>query len=304
MPSYSGPYLAPPEKPQVDPAVLHLVDISKGKVLPAPGWGGGPVTPGGVSIASTGGASSGGPAAQILSLPNPIEEEFTSSGRCLSPAAHKAGQLTYGIYEGGGITTAASPLPRSPVSGKARWRQAKEKQQQEEEEVQQQQQQRRTSVISEEAQEDEEPAAATETLQLRAQDRDVGGAGKDESHRVVATVAGSALPAVNSPRAGAVRAAGAALSGEPASGGWKGVAVPSPRDGGGSGGSGGSSLGGKSSVEDQAKRRREATARIDTEMEVALWIEGTTGETFPGKFWSSLKDGGKRQNVVCFEVPK
>lgn len=37
----------------------------------------------------------------------------------------------------------------------------------------------------------------------------------------------------------------------------------------------------------------EALDRTGAEMEVALWIEGVTGITFPGKFWSSLKDGGK-----------
>ncbi|CAM9886110.1 unnamed protein product [Discosporangium mesarthrocarpum] len=37
--------------------------------------------------------------------------------------------------------------------------------------------------------------------------------------------------------------------------------------------------------------RKEALMRADAEAMVALWIEGVTGETFPGKFWSSLKDG-------------
>lgn len=302
MPSYSGPYLSPPEKPEVDPAVLHLVDLSKGNVVPAPAWGGEPVTPGGVSIASTGGASTGGAAAaaQMLYLPNPVEEEVTSSGRCLSPAAHKAGQLTYGIYEGGGATaTTNQPLPVSPVVGRAGWRHAKEKQQEgggEEEKADEQQ--GATPAISEEAAivVEEEQAATNKfftKLQAPDPDHDVGGAGRRYGGDKVVAVAESALPAVNSPRAAAGPAARVALSREPASGGWKRVTVASPREGDGGGGGGGGSLGGKDSVEDQARRKREATARSDTEMEVALWIEGTTGITFPGKFWTSLKDGGE-----------
>lgn len=286
MPSYSGPYLAPPEKPQVDPAVLHLVDLSKGNIVPAPGWGGGPATPGGLSIASTGGASTGGAAAQMLSLPNQVEEEITSSGRCLSPAAHKAGQLTYGIYEGGGVTKANPVLPISPVVRRAGWRQPVENQ--EEEEEGKEEQKGASPAISEGA--EEEPTEAKEISQLQAQDGDVGRAGGGGGDRVAETVAKSALPTAKSPTASAVPTVRVALSREPAGGDWNRVTVGSPREG-----DGGGSSGRKDSVEDQARRRREATARSDTEMEVALWIEGTTGETFPGKFWTSLKDGGEAQ---------
>lgn len=55
--------------------------------------------------------------------------------------------------------------------------------------------------------------------------------------------------------------------------------------------------------EDELRSREEAAARADTQMEIALWIEGVTGVTFPGKFWSSLRDGGEASSGFPVPVP-
>lgn len=304
MPSFHGPYLAAPEKPQVDPAVLHLVDLAKGNVVPAPGWGG-PVTPGAVSTASTGGANSavGAAGPSMLSLPK-NHHASTGSG-CLSPAAHEAGKLTYGIYEGGGVAT-VKPLATSPIVGRSGGQQLQGR--------------RCGGGGGEEGEAGETDSAAAETVaealqeQLQAADDE-----QQQNNRAVAAAGGvgnavaaieyaeSALPAVNTPRAtplptprGTPRGASAAR--EPMTpGNWtRAMSISTPTRGPAGGdaaadGGGGKKKGfGPGSLEEQAKRRREATARTDAEMEVALWIEGVTGETFPGKFWSSLKDGGEK----------
>lgn len=275
MPSYRGPYLAAPEKPQLDPAVLHLVDLAKGNIVPAPGWGG-PVTPGAVSTASTGGANTDVGAGHGLSLPKRAEADltFTSAhgGCCLSPAAHEAGKLTYGIYEGGGVAT--KPLATSPIVSRSGCRRAAGA---------------REGGEAEAAVTAATTAAAAKALeeQIQAEEQDrAGGAGVAV---VMAAVeyAESALPVVNTPRV-ALRSPRGESSREPAgSNDGRTTSMSTPRGDGELGFYPGS-------VEEQANRRSEATARSDTEMEVALWIEGVTGETFPGKFWSSLKDGGEK----------
>ena len=285
MPSFQGPYLAAPEKPQVDPAVLHLVDLAKGNVVPAPGWGG-PVTPGAVSTASTGGGRSAvGAAGPSLSLP---KNHHASNSGCLSPAAHEAGKLTYGIYEGGGVAT-KPPLATSPIVGRSGG----------------QQRQRQPCGGQGGAGETDSAAAETaaealqEQLQAEEQQDDQAAAAAAAGGVGVAVAAveyaESALPVVNTPRRiSPLPTPKRASTREPTTrgGNWTGTMSSStPTRGREADGKKGF---GPGSVEEQAKRRREATARTDAEMEVALWIEGVTGETFPGKFWSSLKDGGEK----------
>lgn len=316
IPSFSGPYLEAPEKPEVDPAVLHLVDLAKGNIVPAPAWGGeGPGTPDAVSTASSNcgtnkNSSNGAAVVEPLSLPKHDEEEGTSSGCCLSPAAQQAGKLTFGIYEGGGVRTEEaegaskrpSALVLSPgaVTGGGR-RKSEE------------------DVAAEGAQ----AATVAQALdaQLEAEDRlavgggSGGGGGRGRGGTGVrpqgaaVEYAESALTVVNTPRAAMPTPKGTP-SREPASSSWRTPGRPRQREEGGGGdgeddGDGGSSgktglgmIGGDSAEDQGARKRKEATAQRDTELEVALWIEGVTGETFPGKFWSSLKDGGKRSAYV------
>lgn len=289
MSSYHGPYLAAPEKPKADPAVLHLVDLAKGNVVPAPGWGG-PMTPGAVSTTSMGGANTavGAGRGRALSLPrNHHTSDRDRDSGCLSPAAHEAGKLTYGIYEGGGVTT--KPLATSPVVRRSGGQQRAAADDDPDD------------VRGEKGETD--PAAtgtAAEALkeQLQAEDllqeRSAGGVGGVAVAVVAVEYAESALPVVNTPRAqlATPRKTRATSSRELMNRGVRTLSISTPRreDGGGGGGKKGF---GPGSLEEQAKKRREATARSDAEMEVALWIEGVTGETFPGKFWSSLKDGGE-----------
>ncbi|CAM9704267.1 unnamed protein product [Choristocarpus tenellus] len=56
----------------------------------------------------------------------------------------------------------------------------------------------------------------------------------------------------------------------------------------------------KHNREKERSLRREAIAQADAAILAAWWIEGVTGETFPGKLWSSLRDGGlTRANSMC-----
>lgn len=68
--------------------------------------------------------------------------------------------------------------------------------------------------------------------------------------------------------------------------------------------------------DDGCRLRREAITRADAELEAALWIEGVTGVTFPGKFSSSIRDGGEKRSsipnrhvssttsVLLYEIPE
>ena len=312
MPSYTGPYLAAPDKPQADPAVLHLVDIAKGNVVPAPGWGGGgggggggQVTPGAISAASsTSGGSGAAPnnnssgraavaAAGQLSLPPYAEHEMASNGCCLSPAAHAAGKLTYGIYEGGGGASAATPAatPKRPVlspvangrEGGGGWRGPGRGRA----EVGAERPPGAAATAAGMGEAAAAVAAKALEAQLQAEEQARGGgdadagAGGGRGLTVAVDYAESALPVVNTPRVALPTPR------EPMNGTWRTMSMVTPgRERGERG------FGGADTAEDYARRKREATAQSDTEMEVALWIEGVTGETFPGKFWSSLKDGG------------
>lgn len=53
--------------------------------------------------------------------------------------------------------------------------------------------------------------------------------------------------------------------------------------------------------DDGCRLRREAIARADAELEAALWIEGVTGVTFPGKFSSSVRDGGETRSYILYQ---
>lgn len=230
MPEFSGPHLSSPDPPDVDPAAKAVVDISKGR-LPAPGWGAPTLGDGSCGAAAGATAQVAGveigvvlpvPDTQLsfpLNMPHLIMDQPSGGDggepRCLSPAAHAAGRLTYGIYEGGGGGNEDMPARTTNYGGIA-----------------------------------------------------AGEAG-----------AGSADPCVHGTRAAIGRIDGT-----------RGTSTR--RDGTGIGGA----VEDLESVLAKAQERKqweEAIAQADSQMEVALWIEGVTGVTFPGKFWSSLKDGGK-----------
>lgn len=228
MPDFPGPHLSAPDRPEVDPAVKAVVDIAKGNT-PTPPWATKaptPVTPRKMAGSADGfnaagkshtvhsGSVLGTPSRSVhLTLPN--REKFTAAyepGCSLSPAAHAAGQLTYGIYEGGGgcSTPLAVPTESFFVAG-------------------------RTHVDSNDC--------------TPHRSRDGAGCSNGADGHQTDTNTGKVLRR--------------ALS-----------------------------------REEELRRRKQAVARVDAEMEVALWIEGVTGVTFPGKFWSSLKDGGKGRTSV------
>lgn len=285
MPSFRGPYLAAAEKPQLDPAVLHLVDIAKGNVVPAaPGWGGGPLTP-----VSAGGAANNTDALQPLSLPKHAEVDAATPGAgCLSPAAHEAGKLTYGIYEGGGVAAAAATKPRATPAPAAAARSGGGEQAAAAAADADADARRRGGAESVAAQ---AAAAAVLEEQLQAEEQDGRAAGGTGMTVAAVEYAESALPVLNTPRVAPptpMRRERGSSREATSSNRWMTASVLTPREDGTQ--QQGLDPG---SLEEQAKRRREATAQIDNEMEVALWIEGVTGETFPGKFWSSLKDGGE-----------
>ncbi|CAM9553569.1 unnamed protein product [Ectocarpus sp. 4 AP-2014] len=299
MPSYHGPYLGAPDKPEVDPAVLHLVDIAKGNVVPAVG-----VAPAGASVSSSGKKGSRAAAAaaaaaglEPLSLPKHDGEDGTTSSRCcLSPAAYEAGKLTYGVYEGGGGAPAPAKPPRTPGATRTARLRAARTPGPDDAGVVSGEQAAGGGTTDAQRRQAQEPASAAAlggkrnggagAVAREGSERGGGGGGGAVEY------AESALSVANTPRRcnpmmmPSPRAEGASTPrgevGGDGSGGSDGGAVASDYYGFGRS---------SSSVEDQARRRREATAQNDAEMEVALWIEGVTGETFPGKFWSSLKDG-------------
>lgn len=163
---------------------------------------------------------------------------------CLSPAAHAAGQLTYGVYEGGGTATPNATPSRS-----------------------------RMAVAT-----DPESALYTPcSVRLRGVTKANAMAGEDMSDLGGAAVVDAAFD-----QGGCQSGCGV---GESSScGGIRGRRSRRTL-----------------SQEEQVQRRKQLLQRIDAELEVALWIEGVTGVTFPGKFWSSLKDGGKFV-LVCWTI--
>lgn len=295
MPHFNGPYLSTPDKPEVDPAVKAVVDIAKG-ILPtaAPGWGPA-ATPRRAAAAAGAVGEAGSPCnpqqSLHISLPRSVHDGAGSPSVCLSPAAHATGQLTYGVYEGGGTPAATSKLrpPRCGGSGSGgggggggdsgAGNGSNSK--------------RGVGGGSGSQGGDAQPRTAEVLAAQREVDKGCGGpslrsgAVGDGGVAPLAEYAGSTLPVLNTPRAlvetpkGSVDRmnsgyrTGSSLS-----------AIPDEDAGQGQ------RQGKGHPREEDARRRREATARTDDELEVALWIEGVTGVTFPGKFWSSLKDGG------------
>lgn len=241
MPEFPGPYLSPPDKPEADPVVMAVVDIARGR-SPSPVWRTTSNKPGaahspkstsrrqegekGVPVAeksfntneATGNAIHNNRSRKTLNLTLPMPVEQTPAAAavaecCLSPAAHAAGQLTYGIYEGGGVMA----TPR------------------------------------------ESRAALTE----------------------------AEMPTPSRRPGGAPFAAGDRRD-------------PGNDDTSSSSSGRGRQLRRPLSQEEQVRRRKQILAQLDAELEVALWIECLTSITFPGKFWSSLKDGGKISWYLLF----
>lgn len=263
MPDFPGPHLSTPEKPDVDPAVKAVVDISKGRhahphnATPplAPGWGSSAVVvqlhganaaadPAGICTPPTRAACT--PRALHLALPKRVEE---TGGSCLSPGAHASGQLTYGVYEGGGVIPKISPAKDVGIDDGG------------------------VGLV--------EPGTAEALAgQRRVDDNCGGGAATEKGGRVggAGEFGGSTMPVVSTPRHPLNVPRGVSTPG------GSGVSARTPRAG--------------TEREEELRRRREATAKHDAEMEVALWIEGVSGVTFPGRFWSSLKDGGEEAVVV------
>lgn len=244
MPEFPGPHLSPPDRPEADPAVKAVVDIARGH-SPSPRWRTAttPTSPklksfqeGEINVpvvvenrfnANDHNNSAGNNVIDNrscskpsnLTLPTqavqPTSAAVAGADCCLSPAAHAAGQLTYGIYEGGGVMA----TPR-------------------------------------------ESRAARTDLEL--------------------------------PTPYGRRGCGAAV----AAGDRRDLANDDDTSSSGRGRQPHRFL----SQEEQVMRRKQAVARLDAELEVALWIEGVTGVTFSGKFWSSLKDGGKKYFQQIFDV--
>ena len=299
MPHFNGPYLSTPDKPEVDPAVKAVVDIAKGFLPTAPGWGPA-ATPRRATAAmgAAGGANGGGgpcnPQQSLhISLPRSVQDGAGSPSVCLSPAAHATGQLTYGVYEGGGTPAAISKLrpPRCGEGGSGgggggggggdcgAGNGSSSK--------------RGGGGGSGSQGGDAEPRTAELLAAQREVDKGCGGpsmrsgAVGDGSVAPLAEYAGSTLPMLNTPRALVETPKGSV---DRMNNGYRsGSSLSAIRDEGAGQGQG---KGKGHPREEDARRRREATARTDDEMEVALWVEGVTGVTFPGKFWSSLKDGG------------
>lgn len=306
MPHFGGPYLSTPDKPEVDPAVKAVVDISKG-ILPAPGWGpaGTPrqaAATAGAAGEANGGGGGGGPCnppqqSLHISLPRSVQDGSAGSGpACLSPAAHATGQLTYGVYEGGGTPAATSKLrpPRcggngGGVDGSRAGNGSSSKRgggggsgNQGGGDVEP----RTAEVLA--AQREVDNGCGGPSIRLGAVgDAACGGGGGGVAP--LAEYAGSTLPVLNTPRACVETPKGSVDRMH--SGYRTGSSVSAIRDEA-TGQGQGQGKGKGHPREEDARRRREATARTDDEMEVALWMEGVTGITFPGKFWSSLKDGG------------
>lgn len=281
IPDFPGPHLSSPDKPEVDPGVKAIVAISKGHAPPPP-WApevpspAAPETPTrhrqpqrsrspvrtnaacAVTADSSNANTNISPIHVIsenspelpsnLSLPevaHPNMMATTTSAadeHCLSPAAHAAGQLTYGIYEGGGSATPNATPCRSRMAAAT----------------------------------DSESALYTPyNVRLGRVAKLSAMAGEDTSD-----VGGTAVEDAACDQGGCQTGCGV---GEMSSGGV--IRGRRPRR--------------ELSQEEQVQRRKQALERIDAELEVALWIEGVTGVTFPGKFWSSLKDGGEFSSVCC-----
>lgn len=119
--------------------------------------------------------------------------------------------------------------------------------------------------------------------QRRVDDNCGGGAATEEGGRVggAGEFGGSTMPVVSTPRHPLNVPIGVSTPG------GSGVSARTPRAG---------------TEREELRRRREATAKQDAEMEVALWIEGVSGVTFPGRFWSSLKDGGEEAIICCVDI--
>lgn len=295
IPEYHGPYLSAQEKPEVHPAVKAVVDIAKGNI-PAPGW------ERTISGEPNFLASAGRPSP--LSLIMPLQKHVSNMGSgCLSPAAHAAGQLTYGVYEGGGtggvgayvLDTPPTPYrdrpdrpdckirPKDSVCNKIK-----------------------DGGVGAVEQGTEEALAAQREVHDRLADAEGCGAGSPGDGSIgplnVEYGAGSTLPVMNTPRVWPSitprlipQSSSVSSSRYPPLTRMLSASTPKHTRSV----DGENSCKGTMTREEEARRRREATARTDSELEVALWIEGVTGVTFPGKFWSSLKDGGEMTSSVC-----
>lgn len=266
MPEFPGPFLAAPDKPEVDPAIKAVVEIGKGNI--------GPLIPArentGGSVANGAGAGGGGspctPASFPLKLPHPAEQ---AGGGCLLPTGPEV-RLTYGVYEGGGkVKTAQDAGSNDTANGSAGSRIVK-------------------------------PPTSNEMVAPKEADasKRCGGSATGESGGVgtggggVTEFAESTMPMVHTPRVMPTPSR-TSVKGEQLARTYSPFIARTPRELSGS-------IDGRMPLEEMARRKREATARLDAELEVALWMEGVTGVTFPGKFWSSLKDGGE---VILSLIP-
>lgn len=311
FPEFHGPYLSTPDKPEVDPAVKVIVDIAKGNI-PAPGWG--PMTPnrgGGRSNGVSGGGDGAGFGSRVLRLTLPKDAKQENGVGCLSPAAHAVGHLTYGIYEGGGAVFSPGAVGSSggkgsvgsPVNSGLGTGVGVPKPGTVE------------ALVAQRLVDDGCRGGNQKSPDRNGNDQDNGNGG--DGGDGIEEFTGSTRPLLNTPRrmpmtpgnkmviaASTPTPRGLASDGHGASRTF-GAVVPANTpphnrvENGGVGAGGKEESRGSMTREEYARGKREARARTDEEMEIALWVEGVTGETFPGKFWSSLRDGGERGESIA-----